>query len=96
MFVAVCEEWTEMCTCIGTCPVSIPSTPSRPVIELSTTDLSEACVISDSINLPVRTDLPQEWYEVGEEDIVGVGAGRIIVRIGALAIDQCEISLRNA
>ena len=46
--------------------------------------------------LPLRADPFQEWHEVGKEDIAGVGAGGIIVGVSALAIDQCEIALRNA
>ena len=75
-------------------PVSTPSIVSGPVVERSATDL--ATIYESFEHLPVRTDLLQEWHEVGEEDAAGIGAGGVIVGVRALAIDQCEISWRNA
>ena len=30
-----------------------------------------------------------------EEDVVGIGAGRVVVRVGALAVDQDEVGRRG-
>ena len=33
----------------------------------------------------------QEWHQVMEEDVVRIGTGRVIVRVGTLAVDQRQI-----
>ena len=42
------------------------------------------------------TDSPEEGHEVGEEDVAGVGAGGVVVRISALAVHQHEVSRGDA
>jgi len=76
--------------CCSVHPASTPSIVSGPVVERSTSNLPT--IYEPFEHLPVRTDLLQEWHEVGEEDVAGIGAGGVIVRVRALAIDQCEIS----
>src|ERR1039457_3702079 len=41
---------------------------------------------------PGGADLLQERHQVIEKDVVGVGARGVVVRVGALAIDQCQVA----
>jgi len=66
---------------------------SGPVVERSTSNLPT--IYEPFEHLPVRTDLLQEWHEVGEEDVAGIGAGGIVVGVGALAVDQGQVTGRD-
>ena len=50
----------------------------------------------ETLALPAGVDLPEERYEILEEGVVGIGAGRVVVGVGALVVRQGQVAHGDA